>query len=168
MAPSPTICYHYPIVSTSFSQFLEGEFPMARTMLGRLACWTTLVSLAVVFATVEQPVVRADGPVKKALAKRTRRARFYDQVATTDEQREKIRKIEEEYDPKIAALQAQIRALQKERNAKITAVLTPEQKKQIEDAKAKAKENRKAAKAESPKPAETTPATPPAEPTPAK
>ena len=95
MAPSPTICYHYPTVSTSFSQFLEGEFPMvadnARTtgllddvgFLGGCVCDGRATGSA------------ADGPVKKALAKRARRARFYDQVATTDEQREKIRKIEE-------------------------------------------------------------------------
>ena len=44
---------------------------------------------------------------------------------------------------KSPTLQAQIRALKKERDEKIAAVLTPEQKKQLEDAKAKAKENRR-------------------------
>jgi Spy/CpxP family protein refolding chaperone len=135
-------------------------------MLGRLVCWTTLVSLAVVFATVEQPVLRADGPVKKALAKRARRARSYDQITTTDEQREKIRKIEEQYDPKIADLRAQIRALIKERDEKVAAVLTPEQKKQLEDVKAKG--NKTTPKPKAANPADQPPATPPAEPTPAK
>ncbi len=145
---------------------------MVRTTVGRLVCWMTLVSLAVVFATVEQPVLCADGPVKKALAKRGHRLpKYYDQVATTPEQQEAIQKIQDEYDPKIADLEAKLKALRKERNEKIAAVLTPEQKKQIEDAKAKDKENKakeKAAKSEASKPAEKTPATPPAEPAPTK
>jgi Spy/CpxP family protein refolding chaperone len=140
---------------------------MLRTMVGRLVCWTTLVSLAVVFATVEQPVLRADGPVKKAMAKRGRRAlpKHYAQVVT-DEQREKIHKIQDEYDPQIAELKAKLKALTKERDDKIAAVLTPEQKKQIDEAKAKDKLKQPKPKAE--KPAEDTPATPPAEPKPAK
>lgn len=140
---------------------------MVRTMLSRVVCWTTLLSLAVVFATSEQGVLRADGPVKKAMAKRARRLpRYYDQVAPTDEQREKIDKIQEEYAPKIAKLQAELKALRQERDEKIAAVLTPEQKKQLEEAKTKAKAEKAKPKAE--KPAEESPAPPPAEPAPAK
>jgi Spy/CpxP family protein refolding chaperone len=143
---------------------------MVRTTVGRLVCWMTLVSLAVVFATVEQPVLRADGPVKKALAKRGRRLpKYYDQITTTPEQQKAIQKIQDEYDPKIDELDAKLKALKKERKDKIDAVLTPAQKKQIEDAKDKDKENKakeKAAKAAASKPAEKTPATPPAEQTP--
>jgi Spy/CpxP family protein refolding chaperone len=140
---------------------------MLRTMVGRLVCWTTLVSAAIVFATIEQPVLRADGPVKKAMAKRGRRAlpAHYAHVVT-DEQREKILKIQDEYDPQIAELKAKIKALTRERDDKITAVLTPEQKKQVEEAKAKAKQ--KQSKPKAAKPAEDPPAVPPADPKPAK
>ena len=149
---------------------------MLRTIAGRVVGWTALVSLAGVLTTVEQPVLSADGPVKKAMAKRGRRLlpKYYDQVTTTAEQQAAIQKIQDEYDPKIEALQTQLKALQKERTEKIAAVLTPEQRKQIESAKAKDKERRKAAKVEPPKvelpkaepskAAEKTPATTPAEP----
>ena len=70
----------------------------------------------------------------------------YAQVATP-EQREKTDKIQEEYKPKIEALQSQIKTiktqmkdLQKEHDEKIAAVLTPEQTKQLADAAKKAKE----------------------------
>lgn len=67
---------------------------------------------------------------------------YYAKVVTP-EQREQIIKIQEEYQPRIEALEAQLRALINERNEKIEAVLTPEQKKQIEEAKAAAKAKKK-------------------------
>ena len=56
-----------------------------------------------------------------------------------EKQREEIYKIEDEYQPKIEALQKQLDAPRKERDEKISAVLTAEQKKQLEEAAAKAK-----------------------------
>ena len=60
MAAGLPICYYHLALRfpTIFPPSLEGESLMVRTTVGRLVCWTTLVSLAVVFATVEQPVLR--------------------------------------------------------------------------------------------------------------
>jgi hypothetical protein len=132
---------------------------MVRTFAGRLLCWATLVSLAVAFAAVEQPTLGADAP-RRARGLRSRLPAHYASVVN-DEQREKIYKIQEEYRPKIEALETQLKTLKKERDDKIAAVLTAEQKKQVEAAAAKAIE--KPAKS-----AETAPAAPPAAQKPAK
>ena len=68
-------------------------------------------------------------------------------------------KIQEEYKPKIDAARAQLDALVKEQNEKIAAVLTPEQKKKVEEAAANVKEKGAKPKAEQP----ATPAEKPAE-----
>jgi hypothetical protein len=138
---------------------------MLRTMAGRLVCWTALFSLVVIFVTPAQPILRADGPVKKTLAKRGRLPAHYAKVVT-DEQREKIYGIQAEYAPKITALETQLKALKAERDEKIKAVLTPQQQKQVEEAKAKARKKEPQPKAV--KPSEGAPATPPAEQKPAK
>ena len=134
---------------------------MARIMLSRLACCTTLVLLAVALAAVEQPIFGADGKstVKKVLKKKVRgRLPAYYAKVVTDEQREKIYKIQAEYRPKIKAIKAQLKALKKERKDKIAAVLTPQQKKQVEEAAAKAK--RKSGRPKPVEPAKKAPATP--------
>jgi Spy/CpxP family protein refolding chaperone len=135
---------------------------MKRTFARRVLCWAALASLAVAFASVDQPVLGADAPVKKMLSKRSRRLPANYAPVVTEEQREKIFKIQEEYQAKIAPLETQLKELRKERDDKIAAVLTAEQKKKIEEAAAKAKEKKAA------KPAETTPAAPPAESKPEK
>ena len=135
---------------------------MERTFARRVLCWVSLASLAIVFAVVEQPtLLGADTPVKKALSKRRSRLPAHYAQVVTEQQREKISQIQEEYRPKIEALNAQLKALKKEQDDKIAAVLTPEQKKQIEEAAAKAKNNLA-------KPAESAPVSPPTEPKPAK
>jgi len=47
-------------------------FSMKRTIANRLVCWMALISLAVVFAAAEQPVLGAEGraPVKKRWAEK--------------------------------------------------------------------------------------------------
>ena len=126
---------------------------MVRTFTSRFLCWATLASLAVAFAAVTQPALGADGPVRKTLSKRGRLPAHYAPVVD-EKQREDIYKIQEEYRPKIEALETQLKALKKERDDKIAALLTAEQKKLVEAAKAK--------------PAETAPAAPPVEKQPAK
>ena len=142
---------------------------MKRTIASRLVCWMALISLAVVFAAAEQPVLGAEGkaPVKKVLGRRGRRLPPYYAQVVNEKQREEIAKIQEEYQPKIDSLQKQLDALKNELNEKISAVLTAEQKKQVEEAATKAKANRKS-KRDQPatKPAEQTPATPPGAPVP--
>jgi Spy/CpxP family protein refolding chaperone len=114
---------------------------MVRTFASRVLCWAILVSLAVALVAVEQPALAADGAgtVKRMLSKQRRLPRHYAQVVT-ETQRETIYKIQEEYQPKLDALEAQMKTLTKERDQKIEAVLTPEQKKKIDEASGKAKD----------------------------
>jgi len=55
------------------------------------------------------------------------------------DQREAIYKIEDEYGPKIKALQQQVHDLEAERNGKIRAVLTPDQQQKLDEYMAAAK-----------------------------
>ncbi len=59
-----------------------------------------------------------------------------------DEQREKIYAIQKQCEPKISDLRKELDSLIKARDEKINALLTPEQKKKIEDLKAAAKQSR--------------------------
>jgi hypothetical protein len=72
----------------------------------------------------------------------------------THQQRLQIYLIQAEYDPQIRELRDQLDALLDQRDAKIDAVLTPEQRKQIADLKAAAKEKRKKAKEQQNAPSE--------------
>ena len=135
---------------------------MTKTIVRRLACWTLLGCLAFAVTTVAQPVLSAEdkAPAKTTTKKKERaktkkgrhRLPHYFKDVVGDEQREKIYNIQDEYRPKIAALKAEWKALAKERDEKIEAVLTPEQKRQIDEARAEAKAKRKAKKAETKKP----------------
>jgi hypothetical protein len=141
---------------------------MIRKFATRLAYLVTLISLAMVVTTVQPPVLGAEG---KALAKKAsgrkghRLPAHYGQVVN-EKQRGEIYKIEDEYQPKIEVLQKQLDALKKERDAKISALLTPDQKKQIEEAAAKAKASRRSKRQSATKPAKQAPAIPPVEPSP--
>jgi hypothetical protein len=109
---------------------------MIRKVASRIAVLALLVPLAGVLMS-DKPAL-GDGPVKKVLKKDRARGhlpKYYANVVT-EEQREKILKIQEEYKPKIEALETQLKALKKERDDKVSAVLTEEQKKKVEEAKA--------------------------------
>jgi len=93
-----------------------------------------------------------DAEAKKAKGPRGRLPAYYSQVVD-EKQREAIYKIHEEYEPKIAALREQLDALTKQRDEKVSAVLTPEQLKKVAELQAAAK-----AKRAQPKPEEKTPA----------
>jgi hypothetical protein len=78
------------------------------------------------------------------------------------DQKEAIYKIEDEYGPKIKALQQQVHDMEAERNGKIRAVLTPDQQKKLDEymAAAKAAKSGKPAKESGdtkPKPTEPSP-----------
>jgi hypothetical protein len=139
---------------------------MMRKIAARLGCWITLISLAVAFVAVEHPVVGAEGKaaVKKESGRKGRRLPAHYGQVVSEKQREEIYRIEEEYQPKIESLQKQLDALKKERNEKISALLTAEQKKQVDEAVAKAKANRKSKRQLAAKPAEQAPATRPTAP----
>jgi hypothetical protein len=99
-----------------------------------------------------QPTVRV---VKKTRG-RGRLPNYYANVVT-EQQKDEIYKIQEEYKPKIDAAKAQLDALKKELNEKISAVLTADQKKKVEEAEAVAKAAKKPEKEKADKPADKTP-----------
>ncbi len=82
---------------------------------------------------------KAEAPARRARAGQL--PPYYREVVS-DEQRQKIYAIQAEYNAQIAELEAKVAQLRKERDAKIEALLTPEQKKQIEDLRAAAKAKR--------------------------
>lgn len=114
----------------------------------RLARWVASMALlaAVGWLTLEgawgQEGAAAKAPAAPGKAEAPgRRARtgqlppYYREVVT-EEQRQKIYAIQAEYNSQIAELEAKVAQLRKERDAKIEALLTPEQKKRIEDLRA--------------------------------
>jgi hypothetical protein len=114
---------------------------MTRTTASRLATSLALVSLVVIFTTTTRPILGDDAetPTKKtAVTIAVRLPNHYAKVVT-EKQRAQIYKIQEEYLPKIKSLESRLESLKKERDEKIAALLTPEQKKQIEETKAQAK-----------------------------
>jgi Spy/CpxP family protein refolding chaperone len=141
-----------------------------RRLTNRLMGWTTLALLAVTLAAVERPAWgdETQAPAasgKKILGRKMHRLpRHYKEVGVTEKQREEISKVQDEYQPKIEALQAQLKKLKEEMAAKIAAVLTPEQKKKLDQAEAKPKKTEQ----EAPPPVkpEEPPAAPPAAPKP--
>jgi hypothetical protein len=98
-------------------------------------------------ATAKAAADDAKAEGKKAV----RRLPMYYAQVVDEAQREKIYGIQAEFNEKTAPLRAQIEALEKDRDARIAAVLTPEQKKQLDDLKAAAKAGRDAAKKAAPK-----------------
>ncbi len=102
-----------------------------------------LLLLAITVATAAQPIRAADGPVKKTQLRKARgRLPAYYASVVTEEQRDQVYKIQQEYNPKIEALEKQLDAVRNERNEKIAAVLTPEQRKQVDEAAATAQAKR--------------------------
>jgi len=85
---------------------------------------------------------------KKSTSKKTKAAKprgrlpSYFGGVVTDEQREKIYAVQNEFEPKIKELSLKLDSLKKERDEKILALLTPEQRKKIDDLKAAAKQSR--------------------------
>lgn len=98
----------------------------------------------------QAPESPAETPVPEAAkSKKEFRGRlpmYYSRVVD-NEQREKIYAIQREYAPKIDALQAQLEALTADRDEKVEAVLTPEQRNTVEKLRAAAKTKRGQGKA---------------------
>jgi Spy/CpxP family protein refolding chaperone len=116
-----------------------------------LAAIAAALTLAVLSATgpavSQEKADNAEPAVEKPQPRKQPRARlpnFYRQVVS-EQQREEIYKIQASYQAKIEALQAQLKAVVDERDAKVTAVLTPEQKKKVEELAAAAKAKRQQA-----------------------
>lgn len=133
---------------------------MTRTLARRLACWTLCGCVAIAAATTARSVISAEDKdsAEKAAQEKERvkpkkgihRLPPHYGGVVDDEQRAKIYKIQDEYQPKIEALEAQLKNLRKERDGKIEALLTPEQKQKIDAAKAQKKAGKEKAKAKKP------------------
>jgi len=115
----------------------------------RKACCCLLVIVSVAAAMANDlPSYTANAPSSEEQAKpaRGRLPAHYGKVIDA-RQREAIYRIQQEYRPKIDALRKQLKDLYDEQTEKIAAILTPEQKKQIEALKASAKQTQPAKKA---------------------
>lgn len=99
----------------------------------------------------EKPAPEAPAPKaadqKPARKFRGRLPNYYREVVT-EEQREAIYAIQQEYADKIDAIRKQLDALIAERDAKVEGVLTPEQRKQVEKLREQAQAEREKRRAE--------------------
>jgi Spy/CpxP family protein refolding chaperone len=135
---------------------------MMQNIANRVLCWAILASFAVALAAVRQPALAADtqGPVNEVLSKKGKGPRgrlpAHYAAVVNQQQREEIYKIQEEYRAQIELLETQLKDLKKKRDEKIQAVLTPEQKQQVD---ATSKTPKKSARK-----AEGAPAVPPPQP----
>jgi Spy/CpxP family protein refolding chaperone len=132
---------------------------MMTILATRFACWVALVSMVAASADAKRPVAGKTGKptVEKSASRTSHRLPAHYAQVVTQKQREQIYKIQDEYQPEIETLQKQLNALKQERDRKIVALLTAEQRKQIEEAAAAAKAKRKSKGRESPLPAEKAP-----------
>ena len=125
---------------------------MARCKFSRSVLRIVTGAALLMLASGTPGVSAADGQPGGRIIKKIRSNRLPNHYAevVTDQQREEIYKIQDEYQPKIDALKAQLDALNKEKNDKISGVLTADQKKKIEEAaaagKAKSAKDEKSAK----------------------
>ena len=67
---------------------------------------------------------------------------YFGDLGLEEGQRDKIYAVQDEYGPKIEALERQLETLRKERDAKVAAVLTPDQVKKLDDLKSASKAKR--------------------------
>jgi hypothetical protein len=119
--------------------------------LGILVVWTTAV-----FGDEKTAATPDANGAKTEAAKKTHKIKgkpadqpsgrlpIYFAKVVDDKQKVAIYRIQHEYDSKIADLKTQLAQVTKQRDEKIAAVLTPEQQKKIDEAKAAAAKSRPA------------------------
>jgi hypothetical protein len=122
---------------------------MARKWSDATVLWTLVASLVVALSFATPPTFAENGPETEK-PKKERKESFHRLPphfgkVIDEKQRETIYGIQDEYGPKIKALKDQLAALMQERDKKVDAVLTPEQRKQIDQMNADSKAKRKAA-----------------------
>mgnify|MGYP007096641417 CR=1 FL=1 len=81
----------------------------------------------------------AEKPAAAAKKPRGRLPAYYAQIGLSNTQRDKIYGVQATYGTEIESLQKQIAVIEEKRDAEVVAVLTPEQKKTLEDLVAAAK-----------------------------
>jgi hypothetical protein len=123
---------------------------MTRTTLLRLLFWAGMATISAGLTCCNTPALAADenpapNATEKSKAPKGRLPPHYAKVVT-QQQREKIYNIQEEYRTKIEAARAQLDALVKEEKDKISAVLNEEQKKKVEEFQTTAKAKKGAEK----------------------
>ncbi len=123
---------------------------MSRKSFSQVWLFGTLVSLAIALSGGSRAVGQEtpSDPSETAAPQKKFQGRLpaYYRTVVDQKQREAIYAIQKEYWTQIEALKAQLAALTKQRDEKITATLTPEQLKQVEAAVAAAKAKRATAK----------------------
>jgi cell division protein ZapA (FtsZ GTPase activity inhibitor) len=136
---------------------------MTRTNLASLVGWVSALAVVGVLGrpvlgqAIEKKAAPAVAVGEKAQAAPKKRSGhqlppYYGGVID-ESQRAKIYAIQDEFNPKITALKDQLDALTTQRNEKVAAVLTADQRAKVEAKKTEAKA-RRSAKTDSPKPAE--------------
>jgi len=121
---------------------------MRQPLLWRTAIWSILTTGILVWTTDTARAAAEDSamPDKPASAEKISKFRgrlpAYYGMVVSEEQRQQIYDIQKEYHPQIAALKAQLKALVQQRNAKVEAVLTTEQREKVDAARAAAKAKR--------------------------
>jgi hypothetical protein len=151
---------------------------MTRARFPQTLPWIAVAALAIGVVVVGWPAAGPGGPsaaepavqaaktppgtslAEKSEGTRKFRPRLpnYFNRVVDEKQRQKIYEIQREYFPKIQALEAQLAALVAERDQKVEAVLTPEQREEVEKLRAEAAARRKGRKRSREEPAEKTPA----------
>ncbi len=135
---------------------------MVRSVTARIFCCATLTWLAIALACLARPTAGQEkqAGAEPAAAQKVKKSRGrlpnYYRLVVDEKQRGMIYKIQAEYAPKIADLKAQVVKLTGQRDREVAAVLTPAQRKKVEDlrvaAAAKRKQQKKKAGKEKPAP----------------
>jgi len=94
-------------------------------------------------AKPDAKAAKADAKPAKPRAKPRGRLPAYYSKVVSGQQREKIYAIQQQYEPKISALKAELQALQDKMDGEVEAVLTPEQREIVKKAADEAKQKRK-------------------------
>ena len=91
----------------------------------------------------------AEKAAKKPAKQRGRLPNFYGQIGLSDEQRDKVYGIQQQYRDQIRDLQQKLNELKDKQTAEIDAVLTPDQLKKVEELKASSARKREDSKKKS-------------------
>ena len=114
----------------------------------RCSLFAVLMAGSLLMAQEKKAEVKAPAAAKKSV---NRLPNNFAKLSLSDEQKKKILDIQAANDPKIAELNAQLKALKDKEMADVEAVLTPDQSKQLAEikvaAKKKADDDKAAAKA---------------------
>lgn len=116
----------------------------SRALFGSLVASLALGWMATL-AQAADADASAAAPASSAVKVSVRLPNYYREIVT-EEQREKIYEIQRQFNAKIQTLEAELEKLKGDRDTKVEAILTPDQKLKLEQIRAKAKATRDAKK----------------------